>query len=72
MIEKCKLKGKYAEELCDSIAQKYTGVDSATMVSYASGLREVLGEIVWLKQGKQKVAINFCPFCGEKIFDCEQ
>lgn len=71
MDSKCKIKGKYAEYLCDSLAQRYKGVESGTIVSYSSGQREVMGEIVWLKQGKEKVAINFCPFCGEKVFDCE-
>jgi len=71
MDGKCRIKGKYAEHLCDSLAQGYTGVVSGTIVSYESGEREVMGEIVWLKHGKEKIAINFCPFCGEKIFDCE-
>lgn len=71
MGSKCKIKGKYAEYLCDSLSQSYAGVVSGTIVSYASGEREVMGDIVWLKQGKEKIAINFCPFCGEMIFDCE-
>lgn len=71
MNSKCRIKGKYAASLCDSMRKKYKGVESATIVQKSLGIIEPLGDVVWLTSEGKKISINFCPFCGEKIFDCD-
>ena len=72
MTSKCKFNGKYADEICDTLSKKIKGIESGTIVERVEGKRIVKGILVLMQSGKEKIAMNNCPFCGEKIYECDR
>lgn len=68
-MKKCSYGKKYAENLCPHMESGIKGIYTENAVEYSSEGRVPLGIVVFMKQGKEKHLLNFCPFCGGELLN---
>lgn len=47
------------------------GIYTVEILNMEKGVNEVIGACYKTRRGDKGVIFNYCPWCGEKIFDAE-